>query len=990
MVFFFIILNFVFSETIKYCIYSKNENLCLNDTYGIHLSEKKIHTNLTRPDQFFGVDLYIYLVENISTYIDLIPIKEANIHIIGVGEKKSFGLEILKIATLNFVELNNVEAVKDETTSFFILEINLKNVTFVGYDKASCFYSTILRTDLNSVSDTTFKSDLVLIDVSWDTKFHPNYKVDGAIFTDEVIFHNFLNNSSIFQYGDQFIITPIKEEFGFRRTNFRPIEGKIKYTIDHNKINNILNIGSWFSNRISSFSEIYINSTNNIINLLGYKWRGHEKLYLTSFNSTININDKKPILSFLQIENSIIKFNAICIIDTIDMNKFLNSKIIGSSISINTLKMTHNSIFNTNMNFVYINNILGTQNPTNCSLIGSLFILKNIASSISYLNVESIKFTNIINMEFDLNYPHVIISNNISEFTTIQFNLISNNPLLFNSNFYPLLISNSLSTIKNNIERWINFEIFPFYGEFLDNSFGINGSNIDFTKSFNICFSNNINDKCGFLHATTYTSILPLSQILINTNFPKQNLITKKVSINISLSNVIFEIDTNSTMILNTLNIYSNFNSFILFKKFEGFFNISLFNSFINTTLNSSISPIFHTIKFNNCNFDNSFLNYFLFNNITTSEFDQITYSHLINIPTPKNLILYTKVLTIYKDYFNPILPINQNKTSITLVDVESIYSPGKHIYPTTFLIYPSNNINFTTNSWGKMWFKMRSNLQTVKVFYKAILPVDFDDDSEYLVIPNYLGTEISSQGKFCAGKIQIPLADKEIINIGDSTLYCPNDNIIDIPTEVQMISPYIKGFVKMNKITILRQIYLEKDTLFDVTEFSNPDDDFLLYFNWTLDQMPFMKISRFIDTHSTSFNPSIQVYIYPSDEDDYIANHSVFQMGIPFLCIYSNDYKGFVFHDGLLFRLNNKSVKTSTVFNKIAQEKEGDICSYLVPYKEQIIEPPKVGPLNPKPWIITLISSIIFLILLTVFLIYQFLKEVPKEEKSVISSTLI
>lgn len=961
-------------------------NLCKDGKHGIALSENEIAVNMTRPDLFQDVDLYVNLAESISTIIDLMLIKNARINIVGVNKQAKFGLETSGMSTYDFITLENVVAKKGDSTSFFFLDLHLKNVLFTGFQKASCFYGKTLYTDLNSVVDSTFKFDYVEIDTAWKKQFKPNYKVDGAVFCSQVVFTNFLDGSSIYQYGDQVIITPINHSMGARRTNIRPIFTSVQYGIRHNRPGATLYMGSWFSNAVSCFENIEVNTSNSKVVVGGYKWSGNENIYFNSFFSVVQIDTLSPSVHFEEISDSIINASVKIRVTEVNTRLFRNVTFSGSSMIIGTLIVYNNDNFNSLMEKVVIDYIKAGFSTVNCTLSGSRYLISEIDKTISVITIEKLQLYGDVKIHITDRNPHHIVAHNVIYTNDISFHILYNETLNIGNKFYPLIYADNISS---SLSTWIYDPIFPIPGYIEGNVFGFNGSSLSVERSFNICFSNTPGDKCGFPNAVTYNSIIPLSEIISNSYYPPEKLDDKGFNVYLSIPGV-FNIDIGTPM-MDYLQITSDCFATVMINNFSAAYNLDFVSVKIDSNINETTKPGLTKISMVFCNLYESITKYLRFDNMDLAEFDEISFNQFPESPRPFQLTIFTDKIVSNSTHIYPAVPTNQTKTRITFKGVNTVESHGKYPYYAPMAILPDVSIRFTSNSYGKLFFTMStSDSQIVDVYYKAVLPVHLNDIGKFKLHPNFLGESISTEGKLCGSYVSIPLAEKEFLTMGDRSLMCGMSTVLDIPTEIQMISPYITGEVTLNKITVERQIYMGIGSSITVNEFSNPDDDFLFYFNWTLSKMPIMRIHRFIDSSSTSFYPSMQVYVYPSIDDTFFHSNEVFKFGIPFLCIYESEYKGYIFHDGLLFRLGNQSVNVTTSFYKIAQEKEGDTCVYMLPFKDVPRPEQRKGPANRKPWIITLISAIVFLGVLLTLLIRTYIKTSVDDEKSVLSANLI
>jgi len=510
------------------------------------------------------------------------------------------------------------------------------------------------------------------------------------------------------------------------------------------------------------------------------------------------------------------------------------------------------------------------------------------------------------------------------------------------------------------------------------------------------CISKTIESHYNITAANTVVSVSSLQELIEQKGIPIEmhDYISINIYIDESMDHTTFEIETNYSIHSIKINA-SNCSDFTVIQKSPNSFTYQTFESVVVDIRNTNDGHTYEIIM-KKCNLTGETQNLLLQNFFYVS-IDSETYEKFTSPLRPKRLAIFTEKISFDGHKIIPKFPIS-NDTEIIAKDVKIIgkidETSDSFSDNLSIIIEPDNTINFTTNGFGQLKFTMNAKKSPIDVYFKAQLPVNFTDPKgliEYRVHPHFFGSTLTLESlTTCTKNIHFYINDNEYIKLNESALWCGNEAGPNIRTNTNMENPLVNGVINMERITVDRSIYLNNDTYFHVNTFNNPDDDFLIYFNWTLDKVPLMRVKEFSTAAITIFKPSIQPYAYPSSDDEYIRNHSrIYNMGIPFLCIENSNYKGSVFHDGLVFRLN-KPLTVSTIYGKIAQDANPGACLYFIPF----FEPPNVeihyGPVNKAPWIVIPVVSIIILALLAISLAISYIKPKKSEEKSEISMTLV
>ena len=976
------------SEDAEFCIYVENKDLCKG--YGKAFASKKYAKEMknisSQTNKFDGYDsVTISIAEDIPKItIDLYLTKNAvKVSVIGlnVEERISYILGVSDVATLGTVVLRNAHCIKDKTTEFFITELTISNVVFTGFEKASCFYGGMLDIDLLSPSNTSFKFDSVIYRINQTKSFFPNYKVDGAIFTKSVVFMDFLENSSIFQYGNQFIITPVSTEMGFRRTNFRASSSEnITYRIENNRPGSLLTLGCWFSNRVSSFTDIVVHAVDSNVAVQGRKWHGYEKLNFILENSTLTINETNIHVDIMKgSRDSSIELLVNYDFDDINTNNFTNIKFVGSKLSLKTLTLNQDKGIDLTADFTEIQKVTSSSKNTEANISGSAVIIHSVSSYIKQLNVNELILPEKMTIEFDQNsIPYITAKKAVVQSEICQLNLSKDASVPFpeiTSEFTSLITTDS----DVNIDTIIDEGTFPIKMTHKDNQYGFTLADLIKQRTHSYCISPDGTSLCGFQEGKVVNSSATNLMDMFKDSDVKED--------HFNMVHVTIYLDTDEKFTLSSPSLFESVAVYGYNGKGSVYDetpeNIKyLIAENVTLEINSvPVSPKVQYIKAFKCTLGDFFRKNLDFYNVNYASFDNETYGQFAAPVSPHNLVIKVSEIHFQKSWISPAFPLNIPDRSITVTDVEIVSGHNGFKENLTLIVQPREKINFTTNSYGTLAFKLKAT-KKCDVYFKAVLPVDCFDKTgttEYVLHPNFYGSNIESKNKLCSFLVNLDLQEKEYISLGDSSLYCPGFTKPSVLTEISMGSPYIRGVVEMNKLKIDRQLYLDNDTYFKVGEFANPDDDFLVYFNWTLDRMPYMIINRFSNAHVSTFSPSMQTYVYPSDDDDFIHEHSkIFNMGIPFLCIEDSDFKGNIFHDGLIFKLQNYNITVSTVNYRIGEERETDVCAYVIPYTPDPPKKPKKGPANPIPWYIIPSVSFVILLILGISLAISYLK--PKK----------
>ena len=990
-------LSLISCETLNICIYKTKTDLCSEYADEKYIIQAKNWKDEAKKivKKFKADAVHIYIAENISdTKIDIYQFKKANTIIlegINPNQQVEYYLNASEITTFDNVIIKNSHCLKDKTTEFFIENLTIQNVSWKGFYTKTCIYGQNLVSDFMSVSKMTFKFETVNYSIGKPSKFEPNYNVDGAVYANLVNIIDLPDNGTIAQYGDQLIIIPESEEKGFRRTNFQKAgDNNVTYNIYLTGPNKQLNLTAFFSNREAFFYNANIIVTNSTVCVNEGRWSGIENINFNLYDhSTVVVKTSTPnIIIADDSSNSSVQFDVSTSIKRLTISNSRNISFTGHSFIIDTLLLSKDSVFDIKADQTDVKYIDGLEEGVTASITGTKVIFNNISSKINTITVEDAIFNDITNIEIgkDGNVPLIKIVNCNAENGTL-FNLYhsdtSKSPDI-NADTTFLEVTNLAS---GSFAKYINNTEFPFllsssqdkettkFGFLSENYKKQRTRNYYVTKDTNSSECQSDPKLCVTSDATSISDLLKGSGIdedfyyLLNPN--------------ITIDADEFVVDTvkclNSLSISgrkeNTVNLIIKDPSYI--QNIQKYSNVN-----INFDLNQNKQ--IEAIKLENCRISdkNELMN---FENAEYAEFDFNTYEQFKKPLTPKELVVWSDKILYDESTISPNLPSNNtNVKKIYVKGVETVgkfnSSCGSYKIPINITIDPAENIKFTTNSFGEIQFAMESRHSPVNVNFHALLPVDFNDPNgnvKYILTPHFYGSTLNlSTSRICSPDIDFNISESESIKLSEKALDCGRRAYPKIKTRTTLEGPHVDGEVKIEHIEIDRSVYLNNDTYFYTRVFSNPDDDFLIYFNWTLDKVPMFRIREFSAAAATAFKPSIQPYAYPSDDDDFIHEHErIYRMGIPFLCYETSDYKGSIFHDGLVFRLPNRNLTVSTIYNKIAQDALPGTCLYFIPYTEAQHQSVKRGPENRMPWIITPIVSGVILITLIILLIVSYVK---------------
>ena len=1000
-------------KVVEYCIYKTDIDLCnkVADEY-IFQDEKftKAFEKIAeKEEKFNGYDnVTIYIGEDLTdAAIDLAIIKDAHeIHLIGLDKNKQFTYILNQngVVTLEKVYISNSYCVKDDSTEFFMDELHLSNVRWTGYEKKNCFYGGKLESDLLSIANNTFKFEEVKYKVNYVQAFYPNYKTDGAVFANVVTIQDFPNNASIYQYGDQLIIIPVNQETGFRRTNFRPHgDNNISINILHNHPNNQLHVGCFFSNKQPALikSTFILEGSSLIIH--DGPWSGLEEMsFSLQSQSQVIVNTSKIAINILSgSSESNVQFAVDFEMQVLDTATFDNVRFTGTLFKIHKLIFGKNKPFDLTASLTEIDILDANQPGTETALTGSAVKLHNITRNIKTLNVSELYLDDKLWLELGEkdSIPHIYADDvTITKKTT---SVIAHHDYLeyipeFTQDFIPFLTLTDEDHKAINLAKYINNTEFPFPLTIQGSQYGFTLEDYNKQRTHKYCYSIDGQSKCNVEKDIIQTQETSLEQILKDTQIPEEFYYLLNIHIYTDVPS-----DDPKTLTISSPQRIRKISidcitpqSITVDLKTPDMFDNMLFED-CKLNIETDFTKQFTYILINNSELiGNTVEADFSFANI--AEFDYYSYQQFGKALTPKNLIISSEKISFANHTdIDPLIPLENKNVTITIKNVSEVGGKNGFTPNVQIILDPQSSIHFTTNNYGNMTFGMKASHSPIDVIFKAVLPVDFVDPqgtTEYILHPNFYGTKLSiNTTRMCTPHLKFDITGSEYLTLDDSSLDCNRTAAPSIKTQSTMEMPYIDGVISLEELSIVRQVYLNNNTFLSVKEFSNPDDDFLLYFNWTLDKVPFMHIKKYSTSQVTAFVPSIQSYIYPSDDDHIIReNYKIFKMGIPFLCIDESDFKGELFHDGLIFALKGKNITTSTIYMKSAQEAEAGTCMYFIPYDDPVRPPKSRGPANPTPWYVIPAVSLVILVALVISLVISFFKPKKKNEQAELSMNLL
>ncbi|EAY18012.1 hypothetical protein TVAG_113560 [Trichomonas vaginalis G3] len=962
------------NKTIKksYCPENVNETFLSTDKKFEKEFEawlKKNHGN-----KFDGID-YLSLYIDYFDYqsknpisLDIYSFKEAK-HILVIGpnneSRSSFVLNVNQITTLDNFEMYNVIAVKDGTTQFFIKEMKIYGVRFQGFDKATVFYGYNLYSDLLSVSNTTFKFDTLYYNCYSAEKFYPNYDYDGSVFAKSIIMSGIQDGGSIFQYGSQFIITPISKEHGFRKTNFRnSTANNISYTIIHNSGN--LYIGALFSNKASSFNNVSLKAINSYITIQEGEWNGDATISATLINSTLDV----------QTNDIQLKFTDDCQNSKVLMNKQLEIQHITSK-SISQLEFNCNiSIFEFEIleNFTIvkisaknskISRLFSTKDIKEITLTGTPVNILQIYGQFQIIKTDSLVFTD-KRMELirDKYVPMISYTKPFEQKALFQIKSYSSfDP----TDKYTLIEipSDSTGTVDPFVPRY-GFPL-KFVEEISENKKRYSLTNI--TELFAICVSDDGKSFCG-INSSLNVDFHDISSFLDSMRISQD--LYKSIKLD-------FYLDTEVKFVVNPrypLDIISVHGLRASNPVEIVALNQTMYYSFHNVSVDTPANQDSSTrLGFFNCTLTENFKTI----NFASLYIDAETYGKYFdhNLKFKSILKVYTDSLYFSKEVMVPDVPRLNWTNAVSLVGVRMVSGHGGFSIPCTMKIIPQPIINFTTNNYGNLKLIL-SPEEDVIVNFKAFFPADLDPTKKTAkinLVPNFWGQKLGTTRKFCSKYVNLQTQNKITVVLADEAFECSSFSETNSSARVIINNSYVSGVAHLKTIALARELHLSRGTYVDADTFGIPYDDFLVHVQVDLKDVPMLMIHTFTSRWTETYLPFFQVYPeFLYDLDKFADKKEYYKFGLPVLCIESSDYIGTLSTYGNIFEGDQFQTAASTFIVKYGVANEPDCCINVIPYEKPERQDPIIGPVKKGGWIGILVVSVVVLGAIITFLLISFI----------------
>lgn len=970
------------SEVAQFCVYTKHKSNCDGFPEDVIYPDSTFSKNLSslskKTSQFDNYDkVEINIAEDLSkSDIDLFLLKNAHhIYLQGiVNPPPSFELNVKDVTTLENLTIKHCMCVKDSSTEFFMENLTLSEVQWSRFDKASMFYGGILESDLLSIRSCAFRFDSVIYHVNYTEKFTPQTNISFAVFTANVEFRDFLDGASLFQYGNQFIVTPVSKKNGFFRTNFRSTtDANISYKISHNIPGSTLYIGSWFSNREAVLSDAYLYTQDNSVNIGGFKWNRFERINIQTINSTIVLNETQAQVTILDgSESSQFEILGNYSFKRLNSKSFNNINFKASILNIDDLAVTGDDHVDIQAEYLNINT-LSAENLSTTSFNDFRITIHNISPLVSSISCGTFVLPEDLLINYKDFVPCITAKKVESGDTRTIVELVhigENNS--FTTDFIPIITSPDISGAT--ITPYIKETVFPILSSVQDNSYGFLVSNFNNHRISQFCVSDDGESTCSQSEIIKSKSN-NLNEMISSTELPSDYFFMANIKVFLDTESKFTVASPSNFEEISVFGLKPNSNVYI---QTPSVISTSSYTNLSVSINNEKENPEINSISLYNCTIDDFIASKLSFDNIYSFSTDATTYSLFSHPLEPKRLNINSPTIVFDANTIKPNLPVDQDisaRTRIEIRGVNTISGSGAFKSELKVIVVPEKEIHFTTNTYGNLSFIIYSSIET-DIYYKANLPADLYDsgpNTKYHLHPNFLGIEITSSSRFCTNYLDIDLAPDQNIIFSQNNLLCNKKAKIGIPTEIAMFKAYVAGVLDIPKLTIRRQLYMDPDTYLRATEFSNPDDDFLLYFNWSLNKMPYFRIDNYMAENITSYLPTIETYVYPSDDDDYIKENSdIFSLGIPYLCILASEFKGNIFREGLVFHVDNETSNVATVFKKVGLQSDADICAYVIPYEDGVVPDHSKGPKNPTPFIIMIVISFLMVIFIVVAYVYS------------------
>lgn len=973
----------------SFCIFTTGKEKCPEDSKEFFDGNtpnfaKKFKSYMTKkhPDNFTGITvfkLYIdYREEDQNPItIDLMNIKNPEvIQIIGINDihRSPFILNSEFVATYDEINLKHVKAIKQETTEFYIKVLRLENITLSGFQKATVFYGYDLYTDMLSIANCTFKFDNLYYSINQTEPFLSNYYYDGAIFIDKVVFKDFPNGCQIYQYGDQFIIIPRSIKDGIRKTQFRLKTNKnISYSFEITNSN--VSFGCYFSNRFAAFTDIYVQATNSNLTILKGYWHGYEKMGFQLVNSNLTVLPNSFAVYFKgkSVGASVIADAAFKIpygrSDEISGIKFTNKRITFEVFEI----VNYTEPIEITSDTIALGTLISDKVYDTVSFIGdSTFDLQRINAPIKNIEIGNLDHGYKLTItKFRDFIPCITIKNHSSYFRS-PFTLVGENPVLTEDTVIIKYPSNNRSVYPH---KKIFDAVFPVSVVWLEDEnhnsmLAISAADYDRTRTSFICISDDGSSNCNSEEKVFKTELTSLQAFLDYIEIE-----------NASKLNFNFFIDTSTPILIDN--------------------KISKVNKLYYTGLRPDSSVKFVSkytssyLKLENITFDIdpkiSKLDYFSVENVNfTDNF--------------KNAVTYIKYFDIDDKSWEPICRLNMTFNRIT-VQTYRIYFSGTTLQPyiapkcalfvryskvglvqgsggfspiMDITIFPLDKINFTTNNYGNLTLKMLASRedQVIDVYFKAFFPVELKANKGVTINlhPHFYGDQLKTARQLCAENVNIDTDPSVIVIFANESYNCKKQFNVDVKSDMIMEAPKFNGVADLGYMVVEKEMSLGIDTYLTVERFGNPNDEFMLFFDWSLRQMPMMRIKEFTSRYSRIFDPFMGMYPKHSlDVDELLANKEIFKFGIPILCIEKSDYIGTMGSYGTLYIVNGTQPNTTSAYSKIGIESDPDVCLTMLPYIPQEIPKPRIGPERKGGWIVLIAISLVILIAIIVSTLISF-----------------
>ncbi|EAY04386.1 hypothetical protein TVAG_350610 [Trichomonas vaginalis G3] len=988
-------------------------------------------------NKFDKLNVTLYIPENLSSItVDAYAFKNSNFfYLIGIGSNASCKLSVSEVCTFNSVEFNNIELIKKDTTEIDLAELKLRKVLFTGFDKASKYFGGKLDSDLLSTRYITLLFEHVTIHCNETGEFEKNYRIDGAIYAKDIMFTSFLENSTVFQFGDQMIITPVSTVRGCRRTCIQPYTpGKnVSITVRNDNPKSILTIGSWFSSKCAMFTPLHLEIIDSYLTILDGNWNDQENFKITlqrahlhikidgprislennTFDSTITTSKDSLKFLSLNLKNiNNIEFKDIENVSVIDLYASNNSRI-GNGVKQMFCRYVHSVpkekeeevieyddkyneggdekkeegvTFTVESETLIINTVDQTVKQINCNEL----VVPNKGK------IDGIHHNGVLYFIHDSErIPKIVCKQMTSINETLKINVqpAGENDVLPDAN---ITLVQSNKTIKAE-----TISLIWDYKEVPDKSVGQNieiksDDIVEVNSQQYICLSTDSGD-CGLTDNYIIRTQNNLKDLAENLSITENS--SRAVKLKIYLDDDFENFEINYGIKFRGIKINSELNqenkvTFTIGADTKPGFNIQLKSvtadipeeTKIDTLKMTNVKIVRKDVKLTNVNYIE----------LDTETNDEFTYP----LHPANSTIINTETVEISGENLKPKVFTDfgeKQEMKIKFRGVKKITKKGAP-FPNKINIgiEVEDAVTLESNNFGSMLTFEIGGIpgenNDIVVNFKAVLPAKIIDGNfkSMTLKPNFLGNTFNYQNQLC-GK-NITLETTGIVNISKKTLYCKSESMLFITTATIAKDPMFQGVINLRQLTIERMMELTSNTYLHIDEYANPDDDFLLHYNWSLKHFPTVKISKFVKVQKTSFTPGIQTFADQNDEDiEFMKqNLDIFKFGMPFICIDDSNYRGNLFNEGMVFRngtLNNSLISTAM---RIGPSNAVSQCAYMLlfnPKEDKIYEvqaSPVKGPINKAHFKALITLSSLLLVFLCAFSIYMLFfqrRRAPKKE---------